>query len=61
MFFMGGMTMGYLEPPVPASKQQTCATLADEKDRRQLPEREGAPSKNGAVERRTLWGLRILC
>ena len=62
MFFMGGMTMGYLHPPVPAKEEDALAvTLPEEKNRRQIdPAETGVPEAN-AVERTLIWVRRILC
>ncbi|MBB5573731.1 MULTISPECIES: hypothetical protein [Rhizobium] len=64
MFFMGGMTMGYLHPPQPAKEEDALAvTLPEEKSRRQIgPTEAAAPEPEvSAVERTLIWARRILC
>lgn len=60
MFFMGGMTLGYLHPPVRVKRIEAGASVADEEtvtQRQQL-----APTVvDGAIERTLLWARRILC
>ncbi len=58
MFFMGGMTMGYLHPPA-KDAEPARAELAEEKNRRQIAPTEG-PGDN-AMERTLIWARRILC
>ena len=61
MFFMGGMTMGYLHPPLRVKETETISNAAEEKPgvSRSFGER---PSHNdGAIERTLLWARRILC
>ncbi|MBY3312040.1 hypothetical protein [Rhizobium laguerreae] len=59
MFFLGGMTMGYLDPPVRADRR--AASIPAEKDRR-LIETSSNPSQNeNAVERSLIWAWRTLC
>ncbi|MBW8788586.1 MULTISPECIES: hypothetical protein [Rhizobium] len=62
MFFLGGMTMGYLDPPVRADRrEQISASIPSEKDRR-LIESSSNPSQNeNAVERSLIWAWRTLC
>ncbi|PZM09709.1 hypothetical protein [Rhizobium tubonense] len=62
MFFMGGMTMGYLHPPKQAKEEDTLgATLPEEKSRRQIGLIEAVDQREGAVERTLIWARRILC
>ncbi len=58
MFFMGGMSMGYLHPP---AKEATPVRveLPEDKNRRQAGPAE-LPS-DGAMERTLIWARRILC
>ena len=60
MFFMGGMTLGYLHPPAPAKAADgATATKGEEKDLRSaLP---ANPPHEGSIERTLLWARRILC
>jgi len=61
MFFMGGMTLGYLHPPVRAKRVDANVVSVDEDGlgAQRLPL---APvSGDGAVERTLLWARRILC
>jgi hypothetical protein len=58
MFFMGGMTMGYLHPPAKeASPVRT--ELPEDKARRQAGPND-VPS-DSAMERTLIWARRILC
>ncbi|GES52364.1 hypothetical protein Rhsp01_48650 [Rhizobium sp. NBRC 114257] len=62
MFFMGGMTMGYLHPPVPAKREGArSATLSDENCRRQAGPAEEQTADTSAIERSLIWARRILC
>ena len=61
MFFLGGMTMGYLDPPVRAEhKEQMTVSMPAEKDRR-LIETSNPPQNENAVERSLIWAWRTLC
>ncbi|AYG67888.1 MULTISPECIES: hypothetical protein [unclassified Rhizobium] len=62
MFFMGGMTMGYLQPPVPAKQEGArSASLSDENSRRQSAPAEEQAADTSAIERSLIWARRILC
>ena len=62
MFFMGGMTLGYLHPPVPAKAADgTTAATADEKSLRSSGSSTGPSHGEGTIERTLLWARRILC
>ena len=63
MFFLGGMTMGYLHPPAPAAKAIAgCATVIEEKNRRLLAPKEVSSSpRDNRTERPLIWAWRILC
>lgn len=62
MFFMGGMTMGYLHPPVPAKDDGvTTVMLPEEKGRREIGTTDVAMYRESAVERTLIWARRILC
>jgi hypothetical protein len=62
MFFMGGMTMGYLHPPVPAKQEGArSASLSDENSRRQVGSAEEQTADTSAIERSLIWARRILC
>ncbi|MDM9624459.1 hypothetical protein QTL95_01035 [Rhizobium sp. S152] len=59
MFFLGGMTMGYLHPPRKAEAKAASASIPSEKDRRHL---DTPPShdNDSAIERSVLWAWRTL-
>ena len=61
MFFMGGMTLGYLHPPVRTKRGEGSAAVAEEDSTvaQRLPPTSGAG--DGALERTLLWARRILC
>jgi hypothetical protein len=61
MFFMGGMTLGYLHPPVRAKRADSNVALTDEDSfgSQRLPPL--ALSAESALERSLLWARRILC
>jgi len=62
MFFMGGMTMGYLHPPIPAKEEDVLTvTLPEEKDRHLIGQSEATTSETSAMERTLIWARRILC
>ncbi|PDT06350.1 hypothetical protein CO666_01690 [Rhizobium chutanense] len=62
MFFLGGMTMGYLDPPVKADhKKQISTSIPAEKDRRLIEVPANAPQSEDAVERSWIWAWRTLC
>jgi hypothetical protein len=61
MFFMGGMTLGYLQPPVRAKRADATVTSSDD-DALVAQRLPSAPqSGDGAIERTLLWTRRILC
>jgi len=61
MFFMGGMTLGYLHAPVRAKRADGSAT-ASEEDNGVVLRLPPAPAPgDGALERTLLWARRILC
>lgn len=61
MFFLGGMTMGYLEPPPKAERsEQTVVSIPSEKDRR-LIDTSAAQREENAIERSLIWAWRTLC
>ncbi|WP_064708053.1 hypothetical protein [Rhizobium bangladeshense] len=60
MFFLGGMTMGYLVPPVRADrKEQIAVSMPAEQDRRLIE--TANLQKENAVERSLIWAWRTLC
>ncbi|MBB4575228.1 hypothetical protein [Rhizobium lentis] len=60
MFFLGGMTMGYLDPPARAErKEQVTVSMPAENDRR-LIEASNPPQNEAAVERSLIWAWRTL-
>ena len=62
MFFLGGMTMGYLDPPVKAERREIAsATIRAEKDRRLIETSPNASQSDSAAERSWLWAWRALC
>ncbi|HEY0125422.1 MAG TPA: hypothetical protein VGC14_27370 [Rhizobium sp.] len=62
MFFMGGMTMGYLHPPMPAKEEDVLTVaLPEEKRCRQIGQAETPADEASAVERTLIWARRILC
>jgi hypothetical protein len=62
MFFMGGMTMGYLHPPVPAKETEAVAvSLPKDKSGRPIDTVGMDGSRESAAERTLLWARRILC
>ncbi len=62
MFFLGGMTMGYLDPPVKAERREaTSVTIPAEKDRRLIETSSNAPQNDGALARSWIWAWRTLC
>lgn len=62
MFFLGGMTMGYLDPPVRTDRQeQNSVSLPAEKDRRLIETSSNPPQNESAVERSWIWAWRTLC
>jgi len=63
MFFLGGMTMGYLHPPAKADREAPVSTSIPAEQDRRLLEIPEAPvrSRRGAEEDRSLlWAWRIL-
>ncbi|SCB60224.1 hypothetical protein GA0061105_11023 [Rhizobium aethiopicum] len=60
MFFLGGMTMGYLDPPVRADRKEHTVSMPAEKDRR-LIETSNLPQNENAIERSLIWAWRTLC
>ncbi|EJC76289.1 hypothetical protein Rleg10DRAFT_4937 [Rhizobium leguminosarum bv. trifolii WSM2012] len=62
MFFLGGMTMGYLDPSVKADRrEQVSVSLTAEKDRRLLEIPANLGQAEDAVERSWIWAWRTLC
>ncbi|PDT17305.1 hypothetical protein CO670_08740 [Rhizobium sp. J15] len=62
MFFFGGMTMGYLDPPVKADRgEQISVSIPAEKDRRLIDTPSNPPQDESAVERSWIWAWRTLC
>jgi hypothetical protein len=61
MFFMGGMTLGYLQPPVRVKRADANLVSLDD-DGIGTQRLSSAPvSGDGAIERTLLWARRILC
>ena len=63
MFFLGGMTMGYLHPPAKADKEAPVSTsIPAEKDRRLLEIHEApvSPRRGAEGDRSLLWAWRTL-
>ncbi|MBB3355836.1 MULTISPECIES: hypothetical protein [Rhizobium] len=63
MFFLGGMTMGYLDPPVKADrKEQITVSIPAEQDRRLIgTETSDLQQNENAIERSLIWAWRTLC
>ncbi|KPH09137.1 hypothetical protein CO657_19670 [Rhizobium acidisoli] len=62
MFFLGGMTMGYLDPPVKADRRvQVSASILAEKDRRLIEIPANPSQAEDSVERSWIWAWRTLC
>ena len=61
MFFLGGMTMGYLDPPVKADRREISVSIPAEKDRRLIETSSNPPQSDNAVERSWIWAWRTLC
>ncbi|CAN7609615.1 hypothetical protein LJR245_004625 [Rhizobium leguminosarum] len=62
MFFLGGMTMGYLDPPLKTDRrEQISVSLPSEKDRRLIETSSNPPESESAVERSLIWAWRTLC
>jgi len=62
MFFMGGMTMGYLHPRQPGKEEDVMnVALPEEKTRRQIGPTDTPAPEASAVERTLIWARRILC
>jgi hypothetical protein len=62
MFFLGGMTMGYLDPPAKVARSdQTSVSIPAEKDRRLIEASSGAQREENAIERSLIWAWRTLC
>lgn len=61
MFFLGGMTMGYLEPPVRDDRaEQPAVSIPSEKDRRMI-DTSAIQREQNAIERSLIWAWRTLC
>ncbi len=63
MFFLGGMTMGYLDPPSKAERSEPePVSIPAEKDRRLIETSPNAPhEQENVVERSLIWAWRTLC
>jgi hypothetical protein len=62
MFFMGGMTMGYLDPPVPAKSGEAAQVLpSPDKDYLQMAASDTTNMRDRAIERTLIWARRVLC
>ncbi|ANM12761.1 MULTISPECIES: hypothetical protein [unclassified Rhizobium] len=62
MFFLGGMTMGYLDPPVKADRRdQASVSIPTEKDRRLIEVPANPSQSEDAVERSWIWAWRTVC
>jgi hypothetical protein len=62
MFFLGGMTMGYLDPPAKAEKTEAVpASIPAEKDRRLIESSHQTSRPQNAVERSLIWAWHTLC
>ena len=63
MFFLGGMTMGYLEPPAAKAERAEAPVviIPAEKDRRLIDISSAAQREENAIERSLIWAWRTLC
>jgi hypothetical protein len=62
MFFLGGMTMGYLDPPAKVERSQAKpVSMPAEKDRRFIETPSNEPQQDNVVERSLIWAWRTLC
>ncbi|TCU36082.1 hypothetical protein [Rhizobium azibense] len=62
MFFLGGMTMGYLDPPARVERsEQTSVSIPAEKDRRSIEAASCPQREENAMERSLIWAWRTLC
>lgn len=62
MFFLGGMTMGYLDPPARADRrEQISVSIPAEKDRRLIETSSNPSESDNVVERSLIWAWRTLC
>ena len=62
MFFLGAMTMGYLDPPAKADRrEQAYISIPAEKDRRLIESSSNPHQNENAVERSLIWAWRTLC
>ncbi|QFY61791.1 hypothetical protein FZ934_16130 [Rhizobium grahamii] len=60
MFFLGGMTMGYLAPPAKVDSAAASVSVPAEKDRRKIDVSNASQQPN-AVERSLIWAWRTVC
>ena len=60
MFFMGGMTLGYLHPPVRAKREDGAIASSDKDGPAVQRQPMSTPFNDSAVERTLLWVRRIL-
>jgi hypothetical protein len=62
MFFMGGMTMGYLDPPVPAkSGEASHVRPSPETACLEIQAPDTTRLCDRAIERAFIWARRVLC
>ena len=62
MFFLGGMTMGYLEPPAKAERSEpSVVSIPAEKYRHLIDVSAAAQREENAIERSLIWAWRTLC
>ena len=62
MFFLGGMTMGYLDPPAKAESSQAApVSIPAEKNRRLIEDAHQTSRPENVVERSLIWAWRTLC
>jgi hypothetical protein len=61
MFFMGGVTLGYLHPPARDKREDVADTASKDTafDPAKAPVSPG--TADGALERTLLWARRLLC
>ena len=61
MFFMGGMTLGYLHAPVRAKRVDANVVSLDDDGLGTQRSLSAPLAGDGAIERTLLWARRILC
>jgi hypothetical protein len=60
MFFLGGMTMGYLAPPAKSAKRATALFKRAKRDRKAFAKQK-APFEETSIERSWIWAWHTIC